>query len=94
MNKVYYNQADPRWANHPYTCDVDGYRDKTIKSSGCGVTCGAMVISSCKETIYPDAMGDIAMENGFRVPRRNSRRIFSIYMSKMGARNRKNTLII
>lgn len=72
MSKVYYNQADPRWANHPYTCDVDGYRDKTIKSSGCGVTCGAMIISSCKETIYPDAMGDIAMANGYRVPRRYS----------------------
>lgn len=80
MIRYYFNQADPRWANHPYTCDVDGYRDKTIKSSGCGVTCGAMVISSCRETIYPDAMGDLSMANGFRVPRRNSRRIFSIYM--------------
>ena len=53
MNKVYYNQADPRWANHPYT--APSYSNATVKSSGCGPTCGAMVISSCKETIYPDA---------------------------------------
>ena len=73
MSKVYYSQADPRWAYHPYTCDVDGYRDTTIKSSGCGVTCGAMVISSSRQIIYPDEMGDIAMANGYRVPRRYSR---------------------
>ena len=68
MNKVYYNQADSRWANHPYTCNYPGYTNTTIKSSGCGVTCGAMVISSCREIITPDKMGDLAMANGFRVP--------------------------
>lgn len=80
MSKVYYNQADPRWANHPYTCDVDGYRNSTIKSAGCGITCGAMIISSSKEIIYPDEMGDLAMEYGYRVPRRNRRCFLSFYM--------------
>jgi uncharacterized protein YgiM (DUF1202 family) len=64
MGKVYYNQADPRWANHPYPSQE--LPNATIKSGGCGVTCAAMVISSSKEIIYPDEMGDIAIENGFR----------------------------
>ena len=64
MNKVYYNQADPRWANHSYT--APSYPNATVKSSGCGPTCGAMIISSCKETIYPDAMCDLAKANGYK----------------------------
>ena len=64
MGKVYYNQADPRWASHPYPSqELPG---ATIKSGGCGVTCAAMVISSSKEIVRPDTMGDIARENGFR----------------------------
>lgn len=67
MGKVYYNQADSRWANHPYPA-YPGYETMTCKTSGCGATCGAMIVSSCRETIYPDAMCDIARENGHRVP--------------------------
>lgn len=64
MGKVYYNQADPRWANHPYPSqELPG---ATIKSGGCGVTCAAMVVSSSKEIVRPDTMGDIAIKNGFR----------------------------
>lgn len=64
MGKVYYNQADPRWANHPYPSqELPG---ATIKSGGCGVTCAAMVVSSSKEIVRPDTMGDIARQNGFR----------------------------
>ena len=64
MGKVYYNQADPRWASHPYPSqELPG---ATIKSGGCGVTCAAMVVSSSKEIVRPDTMGDIARENGFR----------------------------
>lgn len=67
MGKVYYNQMDNRWKNHPYPA-YPGYEDKTIGTSGCGPTCCAMVVSSGKEIIYPDAMGDIAIEKGYRVP--------------------------
>ena len=84
MIRYYFNQADPRWANHPYTCDVAGYRDKTIKSSGCGVTCGAMIISSAKEIIYPDAMGDIAMANGYRVPGGTADGFFTYICNRWG----------
>ena len=65
MGKVYYNQADSRWASHPYT--APGYESATCKTSGCGPTCAAMVVSSCKEIIYPNQMCDISKENGYRV---------------------------
>lgn len=65
MAKVYYNQADPRWADHPYT--APSYPNATVKSAGCGPTCCAMVVSSTKEIIYPDTMCDIAKENGYRL---------------------------
>lgn len=67
MSKVYYSQVDPRWKNHPYPANAAGYRDKTVGTSGCGPTCAAMVVSSSKETIYPDRMCDISRENGYRV---------------------------
>lgn len=64
MKKVYYNQADSRWANHPYPSKT--LPKATIKSGGCGATCAAMVVSSSKETIKPDKMGDISRANGYR----------------------------
>lgn len=64
MGKVYYNQADPRWGSHPYPSNERP--NATIKSGGCGVTCAAMVVSSLREIIHPDSMGDIARENGYR----------------------------
>lgn len=65
-SKIYYSQADPRWANYPYPSP--SLPNATIKSGGCGPTCGAMIISSSgKELIYPNSMGDISRQNGFRV---------------------------
>ena len=65
MSKIYYSQADPRWAQYPYP--APGYEDATVKSGGCGPTCAAMVVSSAGEVIYPDAMADICEQEGFRV---------------------------
>lgn len=64
MNRIYYNQADSRWAKHPYPSKAHPYA--TIKSGGCGATCGAMIISSMKQTIYPNEMGDLFRKNGYR----------------------------
>lgn len=74
MKKVYYNQADSRWATHPYPSKSSP--KATIKSGGCGPTCAAMVVSSCKETIKPDKMGDISRANGYRV---NGGTAFSLF---------------
>lgn len=82
MSKTYYNQADPRWANHPYT--APSYPNATVKSAGCGPTCGAMVISSCREIIYPDAMCDLSKANGFRVDGGTSDAFFPFICDRWG----------
>ena len=64
MNKVYYNQADSRWAKHPYTSKA--HPNATVKSGGCGPTCGAMVISNLLRVVYPDEMADLFKANGYR----------------------------
>lgn len=64
MNKIYYNQADARWASHIYTSS--GNKSQTMKSSGCGPTAGAMIISSLKEIVYPNIIADMFVENGYR----------------------------
>lgn len=79
MAKIYYNQMDSRWANHPYP--APGYEDKTCGTSGCGTTCGAMIVSSCREKITPDVMCDISRENGYRVPGGTDDGLFS-YIAK------------
>ena len=79
MKACYYNQMDSRWANHPYP--APGYEDKTCGTSGCGTTCGAMIVSSCREKITPDVMCDISRENGYRVPGGTADGLFS-YIAK------------
>lgn len=64
MNKVYYSQADSRWANHPYPSSK--FPKATIKSGGCGPTSASMIISSMVKKIYPNEMGDIFIKNGLR----------------------------
>lgn len=75
MNKVYYNQADSRWANHPYTSA--NHPNATCKTSGCGATCAAMVVSSCREPITPNVMCDISKENGYRALEGTSDELFN-----------------
>lgn len=82
MSKIYYSQADSRWANHPYPSP--SYPKATIKSSGCGVTCGAMIISSSKEIVYPDFMGDLAKQNGYRVDGGTADGFFPFICNKWG----------
>ena len=64
MNRIYYNQADKRWASHPYTSNA--HPNATIKSGGCGPTCASMIVSSMVQTIYPNQMGDLFKKNGYR----------------------------
>lgn len=64
MNRVYFNQADSRWAKHPYPSSL--YPNATIKSSGCGPTVAAMIVSSLKEVVKPDDIGDLFIKTGYR----------------------------
>lgn len=61
---TYYNQGDSRWANRPYTSS--GNKSQTIKSSGCGPTSAAMVISSSKGAILPTTTANLFVSNGYR----------------------------
>lgn len=61
---TYYNQADSRWANVHYTSSNN--KTQTIKSSGCGPTSAAMVVSSSKGAILPTTMAKLFVDNGYR----------------------------
>ncbi len=61
---TYYSQADSRWANKPYTSIGD--KSQTMKSSACGPTSAAMVVSSSKGAILPTAMAKLFVDNGYR----------------------------
>lgn len=61
---TYYSQADSRWANLPYTST--GNKSQTMKSSACGPTSAAMVVSSSKGAIFPTTMAQLFVDNGYR----------------------------
>ena len=63
---TYYSQADSRWANKLYTSTNN--TSQTMKSSGCGPTAAAIVVSSSIGNILPPVMADLFVENGFRTP--------------------------
>lgn len=57
-NMVYYKQWDERWAAYPYG-------NGTIQSSGCGITCMAMIVATLADsTVTPPLMADLSMKNG------------------------------
>jgi hypothetical protein len=72
---TYYSQADSRWANYPYTATNNS--TQTMKSSACGPTSAAMVVSSSKGSILPTTMSDLFVQNGFRTA--NSGTAWSAY---------------
>ena len=61
---TYYSQADSRWAKVLYTSTKN--KTQTIKSSGCGPTSAAMIISSSKGAILPTATAKLSADNGYR----------------------------
>lgn len=61
---IYYSQADSRWSSVLYTSHND--RSQTIKSSGCGPTSAAMVISASKGIITPPTVARLFVDNGYR----------------------------
>lgn len=61
---TYYSQADSRWANIMYSSIGD--RSQTMKSSACGPTSAAIIVSSSKGTILPTTMANLFVDNGYR----------------------------
>ena len=61
---TYYSQADSRWASKLYTSTNN--HSQTMKSSACGPTCSAMVVSSAKGAILPTTLASLSVDNGYR----------------------------
>lgn len=61
---TYFSQTDSRWANKPYTST--GNKSQTMKSSACGPTSAAMIVSSSKGAILPTTMAQLFVDNGYR----------------------------
>lgn len=91
MNRIYYNQADKRWANYPYPSRV--YPNATVKSSGCGPTSAAMIISSFLKTIYPNEMAKLFLDNGLRADTGTSHEAFSWIAKKYNLKMKKTVYI-
>ncbi len=91
MNRIYFNQADSRWATHPYP--GASYPKATIKSGGCGPTSAAMIISSLRKYITPDKMGDIFRENGLRYATGTAPKAFEWIAEKWNLKVKKTLYI-
>lgn len=61
---TYYSQADSRWSNIMYSSTRN--TSQTMKSSACGPTSAAMVVSSSKGAILPTTLAQLAVDNNFR----------------------------
>jgi hypothetical protein len=61
---TYYSQADSRWASKLYTSTSN--KTQTMKSSACGPTSAAIVVSSAKGAILPTTLAQLSVDNGYR----------------------------
>lgn len=72
---TYYSQADSRWANTMYSSTNNS--TQTMKSSACGPTSAAIVVSSSKGAILPTTMAQLFVSNNYRTA--NSGTAWSAY---------------
>ena len=72
---TYYSQADSRWANKMYSSTNN--KTQTMKTSACGPTSAAMIVSSSKGAILPTTMAKLSVDNGYRTA--NSGTAWSFY---------------
>lgn len=81
---VYFNQADPEWANIYY--DTRFFKKQTIRSGGCGPTSLAIVYCSLVEAdMTPADMASFAMENGYcAAPQGSYRSLFTSGAEQLG----------
>lgn len=64
IKPVSYLQTDPRWKTHNYSAKGE---QKTIGSSGCGITVSAMIIATLKDpTVTPITTAEWSMSHGYK----------------------------
>lgn len=64
-NVPLFKQGDPRWGSLAY--NPPGVSGRTIRSSGCGPTSVAMVLSFYGKNITPDVAAKYSLAHGYRV---------------------------
>ena len=63
---IIFSQRDKRWAGILYSAKAP--HTETIKSSGCGITSAAMIVSNLTDTyVEPPEMAEYSVKNGFRI---------------------------
>ena len=63
---IIYSQRDKRWANFSYSAKPP--HTETIKSSGCGVTSGAMIVANLTDNkVTPVDIARLSLKNGHRI---------------------------
>jgi len=63
---IIYYQTDNRWANKVYSASAP--HTETVKTSGCGVTSAAMIITNLTgKKVTPDVMADFSVKGGHRI---------------------------
>ena len=63
---IIYSQRDKRWADYSYSAKPP--HTETIKSSGCGVTSGAMIVANLTENkVTPIDIAKLSLKNGHRI---------------------------
>lgn len=64
IKPISYLQTDPKWKSHNYSAKGES---RTIGSSGCGITCAAMVIATLVDkTVTPVTTAEWSMANGYK----------------------------
>jgi hypothetical protein len=81
VKPVEYKQGDSRWAKVPYTSC--GNKSQTIKSSGCGIVCAAMIVAAWRDPkATPPAMAELAVKNGYRTKASGTAWAFFPFLAK------------
>lgn len=63
---IVFSQRDKKWADVKYSAKAP--HTETIKSSGCGITSAAMIISNLTNSyVEPPEMAEYSIKNGFRI---------------------------
>jgi len=84
---VDYKQYDSRWRNVPYTGPGNKNKDKTVCTSGCGVTSAAMVLATLVDSkITPRMIAPLYMKCGFRAESGTNEAAFPWTANRFGLR--------
>lgn len=78
---IFYSQYDKKWGSIPYPSK--NHPDGTILTSGCGITCGAMIVATLADKrITPVEIAKYSLKNGYRALEGTSEQLFPALAKK------------